>query len=209
MYYYLYKITNLVNNKIYVGVHKTKNLDDNYMGSGKVISAAIKKYSLENFKKEILEYFDTATSMFAREKEIVNEDFLSRCDVYNLRRGGHGGFDYINTNLELVKKRNKIVANIRDNTNRIKSANIVRATDAYRKNMSKVKLRYFESNPGTFTGKTHSDDTIQQMKISAAGKHVGEKNSQFGTMWITNGQENKKIKKDIEIPVGWRKGRVS
>lgn len=38
-YYYIYQITNLVNAKIYVGVHKTKDLNDGYMGSGKVISA--------------------------------------------------------------------------------------------------------------------------------------------------------------------------
>lgn len=35
----------------------------------------------------------------------------------------------------------------------------------------------------------------------------GEKNSQFGSMWITNGTENKKIKKVDIIPEGWYKGR--
>lgn len=55
MKYYLYQITNLVNNKIYVGVHKTTDMNDGYMGSGKVIRAAIEKYGAENFKKDILE----------------------------------------------------------------------------------------------------------------------------------------------------------
>jgi hypothetical protein len=98
MYYYLYEIKNLINGKIYIGVHKTKNMNDEYMGSGKIIRHAIQKYGVENFTKTILETFNNSEEMFIREKEIVTEEFLKRPDVYNLRRGGHGGFDYINQN---------------------------------------------------------------------------------------------------------------
>lgn len=66
------------------------------MGSGKILNHAIEKYGIANFRKDILEYFDSAEEMFAREKELVNEEFLLREDVYNIRRGGYGGFDYIN-----------------------------------------------------------------------------------------------------------------
>jgi group I intron endonuclease len=96
-YYYLYQITNLLDNNIYIGVHKTKDLEDGYMGSGKRSNRAIKKYGIENFKKDILEYFDTAQEMFAREKKIVNDSFIAREDVYNICKGGAGGFDYINS----------------------------------------------------------------------------------------------------------------
>ena len=98
MFYYLYEIKNTVNNKIYIGVHQTKDINDGYMGSGTVINKAYKKYGEEKFVKTILEYFNNREDMIRREIEVVNEDFLLRDDTYNLRRGGTGGFDYINKN---------------------------------------------------------------------------------------------------------------
>ena len=55
-YYIVYKTTNLVNNMYYVGCHQTDNLNDGYIGSGKYLKRAIKKYGIENFKFDIL-YF--------------------------------------------------------------------------------------------------------------------------------------------------------
>lgn len=96
MYYIIYKTTNLINSKIYIGMHVTKNLDDGYLGSGKVLMHAIKKYGKENFKKEILFIFDGEQDMKDKEKELVTEDFCLRDDTYNLCNGGKGGFGYIN-----------------------------------------------------------------------------------------------------------------
>jgi group I intron endonuclease len=96
MYYYLYKVTNLINDKIYIGVHETSNLNDGYLGSGKLINRAIKKYGKSNFKKEILEFFENRELMYERETLIVNEEFLSKRISYNLVLGGLGGSISIN-----------------------------------------------------------------------------------------------------------------
>ena len=96
MYYTIYKITNQINGKFYIGSHKTKDLNDNYMGSGKYLKRAIEKYGLDKFTKEILYVYDNAQEMYQKEGEIVNEDFLATENTYNLKIGGFGGWDFNN-----------------------------------------------------------------------------------------------------------------
>lgn len=94
--YLVYQITNLINNKIYVGVHKGTP-DDGYMGSGRIITRAILKYGVENFRKEILKVCETSEEMYAEESRIVTQEFIDRVDTYNLTCGGHGSFAHINS----------------------------------------------------------------------------------------------------------------
>lgn len=96
MYYTIYKVTNLLDGKIYIGSHKTKKLDDNYMGSGIYIKRAINQHGVKNFRKEILFVFRTAEEMYVKEAEIVNENFLKTENTYNMTVGGFGGWDYAN-----------------------------------------------------------------------------------------------------------------
>lgn len=89
MYYTVYKITNKVNGKIYVGYHSTHNIDDGYMGSGKLIRRAVEKYGVDQFNKEILAVYNTKEDAEAEEKRIVDRDFTLREDTYNLSVGGN------------------------------------------------------------------------------------------------------------------------
>lgn len=94
--WYVYKVTNKINGKIYVGVHKSDDIaNDTYMGSGVVIRKAIKKYGLSNFSREILFSFDTEKDAYDCENEIVNEEFVNSPLTYNATVGGIGGWSHI------------------------------------------------------------------------------------------------------------------
>ena len=93
--YTLYKITNTVNNKIYIGVHKTlKNnpLDKSYWGSSVWLKNSIPKYGIEEFSKQILYIFKTEKEAFDKEEKIVNQEFIDREDTYNMALGGNGRY---------------------------------------------------------------------------------------------------------------------
>lgn len=91
MFHYVYKITNLLNNKIYIGKHSTNDLNDGYMGSGVALMDAIQKYGIENFTKEILSFHNNEEELNIAEKNLVTLDFANKRDNYNLREGGTGG----------------------------------------------------------------------------------------------------------------------
>ena len=204
MYYLIYKITNTVNNKIYIGSHKTLDINDNYMGSGKYLKYAINKYGLDNFKKEILFLFDNPADMYKKEAELVNIDFISEEYTYNLKCGGSGGFDFIN-NQKINNKANQCAKGgkaVALNGGGFKGKKHSAET---KENLSKKLI----GRPPTFLGKNHSTETKIKMSQSHLGLGQGEKNSQFGSMWIhcPKLKQNKKISKLESIPNGWIKGR--
>lgn len=87
-YFGLYKITNLVNDKMYIGQHVTDNIDDGYMGSGKLMKCALSKYGVENFRKEWLGFYEDEEELNYMERVFVDETWISRPDTYNLQIGG-------------------------------------------------------------------------------------------------------------------------
>ena len=87
MFHLLYKITNKVNGRFYVGIHSTCNRDDGYLGSGKRIKNEILKYGTQNFVKEIIAEFTNREELLLAEMDLVNEELLSDPKCLNLKRG--------------------------------------------------------------------------------------------------------------------------
>ena len=77
-----------MNDKFYVGMHSTNNIDDGYLGSGKIIKNSIKKYGRQNFSIQILEYCNNKIDLIRREKEIVTEELIANPLCMNIKLGG-------------------------------------------------------------------------------------------------------------------------
>lgn len=217
MYYTVYKITNLVNNKIYIGIHQTNNLDDGYMGSGAYLNRAKLKYGLENFTKEYLYFLDSYEDMCNKEKELVNKDFLLREDVYNLTLGGGCGFYYVNKSGKNLYGLNGTSGYGLENLlpfSIIKDRMI--ASNRWESHLQKLSIslkeQYSNGRINGFLGKTHTIETISKIKDAHRinSHQQGTKNSQFNTKWISNTalKISKKVDKDFEMENGWIDGRI-
>lgn len=211
MFYTIYQITNLVNGKIYIGKHETKDPNDNYLGSGKMIRQAIEKYGIESFSKDVLFVFDNELDMNSKEKELVTEEFVKLKSNYNLCPGGQGGFGYLNSNgLNNSGNFAERRANISE------SIKTVWKNQNYRNNFSlEMSKRHSEGKIpyDGFKGKKHTEEWKKNQSQIMKEKSKGSKNSQFGTCWIydPSSQKNLKIQKELldeYLIQGYKKGRI-
>jgi hypothetical protein len=213
MFYTVYKITNTNNGKIYIGVHKTTDLYDGYMGSGKYITYSIEKHGIEKFKKEYIAIFDNPSDMYNMETELVNETFINREDTYNIKLGGLGGWADVNKRgLNMYGTNGYHENSIKALDMGRKKQNFLRENDSewVKKNSQAISsgvIKWQSENGNGFLGKTHSEET----KAGWRGhkRQVGNLNSQHGSRWICNvdSKTNLKIKSGDQIPSGWIFGR--
>lgn len=214
MYYTVYKITNLLNAKFYVGVHKTNDLEDDYMGSGTYLKRSQTKYGLDVFDKEYLTIFDNSEDMYSMEKEIVNEAFVKDPNTYNLTTGGNGGWYAVNSTGRNLYGLNGKTPNVKvDLLRGLETQRILRETDIEWKNSVSNKIsnslkKTIDANGHWWVGKNHTNETCLKIKESKTGKGTGSDNPMFHRRWICNIdlKENKVILKNEPIPEGWLPG---
>ena len=151
-YHYIYKTTNKLNEKFYVGMHSTDDLDDGYVGSGKYLWRSIRKHGKENFVVEKLEFFDSREALIKGEVDFVDKTFISNPLCMNLRTGGSG---YIGMPLG---------SKLSEETRRKMSQP---RTEEHRRNISKgVK--------GKILGIPKSKEHIEKMRLASTGKIMSE-----------------------------------
>jgi len=184
MYYIIYKTTNLIDGRYYIGCHQTNDLNDGYLGSGKYLKRAIKKYGKENFKFEILNFASSKEEMFSIERSIVNEDLVNDPLTYNLKLGGSGGNPGIvgafsgrrHSELTKEKMRQSALKQITSDSKRQKliANNAMRNDPEVRKKVSR-----------SLTGRTCSNE--HRANVAAAN---------LGKILVNNGSVAKRISKE-------------
>jgi hypothetical protein len=199
LYHFIYKTTNLINQKYYIGMHSTNDLNDGYIGSGTNLIRSIKKYGKHNFKFEIIEFLPNRKLLKEKEIEIVNKELLKDSMCLNICTGGDGG--YISE--EGCKKGGTIAMKKMWENKTFRENSIKKSSERFKENWKNGIFKYVDY----WTGRKHREDTKNKIGEKNSKNQKGIKNSQYGTMWITNGIENKKIKKNDIIPIGWNLGR--
>jgi group I intron endonuclease len=152
-YHFVYKTINLINQKFYIGKHSTLNIDDGYLGSGKRLSLAIKKYGEENFIREIISFHQTSEEALSAEKQLISHQLVSSENCYNLTFGGGRDWSHINNIPKSNETKHKISKTLKG---RIFSEE------------HKLKIKQNHHNcsgeNNSFYGKTHSEETKQKLR---------------------------------------------
>ena len=219
-YYLVYKITNNLNDKIYIGVHSTNKIDDDYMGSGNLIIKSIEKYGIENFTKEVLFDLSDKDEMYEMEAKLVNKEFIQRDDTYNLSLGGDVAYDTSGYITVKDKNGNTFLVSVTDPRYLSGelvgiSKNTVVVKDKYN-NIFQVDKNESKYLSGEYVGITFGCTISEEHKRKigkANSKHQkGSKNSNYGKCWIYNIKlkESKSInKEELQqwLDKDWKKGR--
>jgi hypothetical protein len=207
-YHFIYRTTNLLSGRYYIGMHSTDNLNDGYLGSGTLLRRSINKHGKENFKIEILEFLNSREELAAREEEIVSLQEIAKKECMNLKVGGRGGLS-TQTHRDTWIKAGKAAITLLEQDDpefkkkrREKAVETLKRLGKYEEFSTRI-VKYRKD----WTGLKHSEQTKEKMSNAKKGKGIAQTNSQYGTCWITNEIESKKINKTDPIPEGWRLGR--
>jgi group I intron endonuclease len=183
----IYKTINLINNKIYVG--KLVSNNEHYYGSGKLIQNAIKKYGIENFKKEILEECETKEQLSEREKFWIKKLNSIRPNGYNISAGGDGGDTFTN-DPDKEKRRKKIGVASKKRKHSEKTKEKMRIAAQKRRHSDETKKKIGLRTKGKTYEELYGIKRAKEIRRNKSTKMMGDKNPFYGKKHT---EETKKI----------------
>lgn len=182
-YTIVYKITNLLNNKFYIGLHKQYEgfgpfEFDTYLGSGTVIKQAVEKYGKNNFTRETLYAFVDREEAGRKEKELITPDLILSKDCYNINPGGEGSYSSCQTP-EARGKSNKTKMELYGSP-----AGACHSPEARRKCNNTTLERF-----GSVAGQLHTEEVIE----SSAKTRENLYGSSYAMMHTEEAKEAKRL----------------
>ena len=214
----------------YTGQHTTGLIEDGYIGSGVKLTEVYKNLGEVEFHKrykhDIIQFYPDKDSLNQGEIDwIAKNKTLYTYGGWNLTIGGDGGFDYINENKLHPQYNNKTLWS---EIQKKKWTNVDLPQQKEEYEIHGTKNFYYWHTPeghkersklgvnavkklfpqGIWKNKIHKQSSKDLIGAKSRIHQKGSGNSQFGSIWITNGYQNKKIQKDSIIPPGFRRGRV-
>jgi hypothetical protein len=189
-------------------MHSTDNLNDGYMGGGKRIRNSIRKHGKEIHEKEILEFHESREELAIREKEIVNIELIKFDPLcMNLCVGGEGGPRGGGDKFKRANEVNKT----EEGNRKIRKSISISMKKKYEDPIYREKANLILKNTGGFGSRKHTDESKEMIGKTNSVSQSGERNSQFGKLWIKNDllMLNKRINPDeldYYINEGFSKG---
>lgn len=182
MNYYIYLIVNKVNFKTYIGQRKSdkKWNEDPYIGSGKLLKLAQKKYGIENFEKFLIQYCSTKEETDAAEKFWIKEYRSRGRAQYNIADGGQG---FSGKRSEESRKKMSEAHKGKPRSEETKKKLSKPRSEETKKKISE-----------TLKGKKHSEETKKKLSEAHKGKHASE-------------ETRRKISETLKGHLAWNKGK--
>ena len=179
----IYLVTNLINNKKYVGMDSLNC--PYYLGSGIYIKKAIKKYGRENFKKEILQVCETKEELLEFEKYWINFfDAVSDKNFYNIREGGQGGDIRYLLDDDKIEQWKKNISNGQKGKRKG-----IPLSESNKKGISEGLKIFYENNIPPNMGRNQSEETKKKIRDALIGREFSDEH-----------KNNMKKKTDEEKP---------
>lgn len=198
--YYIYKTTNNVNGKIYIGQRVTclPIEKDDYLGSGKLLLKAIDKYGKQNFSKQILHIVNCRSQLNQIQKQLVNEEFISLTTNYNLALGGYGG--RLGKEVEMkISKAHLGKKLTQQHKEKIRIAELGKKCKPVSKQLRKLRSQKFKGEGNPNYGKPRSAETKQKIGNANRGRSVSIEVRQLISERTKAGMKNMDVDKFWEF----------
>ena len=188
--HYLYRVTNLIDGKYYIGMAKSQNPETHrYMGSGVKVKRAIAKYGMENFRKEILLKSDDRNTIAEAEALYVTRTTLDDPLCYNMHEGGHGGWAHINRAQPKDRKNvQSFLAKVESGEVKVGGTKNWSGSSWERARAQGAKNR--EAGCGKLSWANMSEEARADRKRRLSERQSGSKNNSFGKSWYNDGEKN-------------------